>query len=151
MDVVLSLIGVVIGAALSMFADTRHERRADRVRRYEAAKSIGKDIAEVMNVLDAARVKVWEAQRHGGESVPDHVAVSAFAEFRDSLPRLLLAVRMARAEPLTPSAIEALQRFDSELGRLPERPDNFHMLGDERMKVNEAFDAFLDEVGKMAP
>jgi hypothetical protein len=125
------------------------EREAREVARYEAAQRAAERIMDLLVQMDKARLAVWEPERSG--AVDESVRAAAFAAFRETLPMLQAAVRLARMVPLSVDAVEYLDEVDAAAVQLPDKHEKFHTLGDERERLNDAFDRFLGAVGHMAP
>jgi hypothetical protein len=140
--------GVIVGALLTMIDTAVRDRRARGVARYEAAQRAAERIMDLRVQMDKARLSVWELQRRG--LVDESIRAAAFATFRDTVPTLLAAIRLAQMLPLNAEAIGCLKEVDAAVSHLPEKEETFHEFGEERARFDHAFNGFLEAVGRMA-
>jgi hypothetical protein len=105
-----------------------------------------------MNLLiamDQVRLGLGAPGRVG--NVDEEVRSAAYAQFREAVPTLVAEIRLGRMFPLSEEAQQCLRRVDAAVSGLPSEEHTFHELSEGRRRLDDAFDGFLDAVGRMAP
>jgi hypothetical protein len=125
------------------------EREARAIARYDAALRVSERIMNLLVAMDQVRFSLGAPGRVG--DVDEETSTAAYAQFRAAVPTLVAEIRLARMFPLSEEAQRCLRRVDAAVSGLPSEKHTFHELSEGRRRLDDAFDGFLDAVGRMAP
>lgn len=156
----VAIVSIAVTAATAIYALHRqarshadelaaNEREARVIARYDAAVGVAARIMDVLVQMDRVRLTIWPPDRW--KTVDDHTRAETYRQFREFVPTLMAAVRIARLVPLSDEAVACLNEVDAAILGLPEREDTFQELGRDRERLNDAFDEFVVAVSRMAP